>query len=123
MTEKKYLLSLDEGTTSARAIIFDLGGTPLFVAQREFPQSYPKPGWVEQDPMELYATQSGVMSEVVAKSGISPAEIAAVGITNQRETVVVWDKKRGCPLPPQSVGNAAAPLHAASRLPAQATRK
>ena len=89
MTEKKYLLSLDEGTTSARAIIFDLGGTPLFVAQREFPQSYPKPGWVEQDPMELYATQSGVMSEVVAKSGISPAEIAAVGITNQRETVVV----------------------------------
>ena len=100
MTEKKYLLSLDEGTTSARAIIFDFGGTPLFVAQREFPQSYPKPGWVEQDPMELYATQSGVMSEVVAKSGISPAEIAAVGITNQRETVVVWDKKNGdahCP--------------------------
>ncbi len=100
MTEKKYLLSLDEGTTSARAIIFDLGGTPLFVAQREFPQSYPKPGWVEQDPMELYATQSGVMSEVVAKSGISPAEIAAVGITNQRETVVVWDKKTGMPIAP-----------------------
>ncbi len=95
---KAYLLALDEGTTSARAILFDRAGRIVSEGSREFPQYYPRPGWVEQDPMELYAAQWSAVAECVAKSGISPAEIAAAGITNQRETTLLWEKKTGRPL-------------------------
>ena len=95
---KQYILALDEGTTSARAILFDREGRTVAVAQHEFPQIYPRAGWVEHDPMVIYANQYAAMTECVAMSGIEPAEIAAVGITNQRETVVVWDKHTGKPI-------------------------
>ncbi len=95
---KQYILALDEGTTSARAILFDREGKTVASAQHEFPQIYPKAGWVEHDPMAIYANQYAAMTECIALSGIDPAEIAAVGITNQRETVVVWDKKTGKPV-------------------------
>ena len=95
---KKYILSLDEGTTSARAILFDKDSNILAMAQHEFGQIYPKAGWVEQDPMEIYANQYAALTECIAKSGISADEIAAIGITNQRETVIVWDKKTGRPI-------------------------
>ena len=95
---KKYVLALDEGTTSARAILFDKNLNAVAVAQNEFSQIYPCPGWVEQDPMEIFAAQYSAMTECVAKSGVDPKEIAAVGITNQRETVVCWDKLTGKPL-------------------------
>ena len=90
---KKYILSLDEGTTSARAIIFDRNANIISMSQHEFPQIYPQPGWVEQDPMEIYANQYAAMTECIAKSGVSVDEIAAVGITNQRETVIAWDRR------------------------------
>ncbi len=95
MTEKRYILALDEGTTSARAILFDRAGRTVSTAQREFAQSYPHPGWVEQDPVEIYAAQAATISEALARAGAEAAEIAAVGITNQRETVIVWDKNTG----------------------------
>jgi len=95
---KKYILALDEGTTSARAIIFDKASNIIAMAQHEFPQIYPRSGWVEQDPMEIYACQYASLTECIAKSGISPDEIAAVGITNQRETVIAWNKKTGRPI-------------------------
>lgn len=95
---KKYVLALDEGTTSARAILFDRDANIVAMAQHEIPQIYPAPGWVEQDPMAIYANQYAAMTECIAKSGISPDEIAAVGITNQRETVIAWDKKTGRPI-------------------------
>lgn len=95
---KQYILALDEGTTSARAILFDRQGRTVASAQHEFPQIYPRPGWVEHDPMAIYAAQYAAMTECIAGSGIDPEEIAAVGLTNQRETVVVWDKKTGKPL-------------------------
>ena len=95
---KKYILSLDEGTTSARAILFDKQSNIVAMAQHEFPQIYPHAGWVEQDPMEIYANQYAAMSECIAKSGIDPDEIAAVGITNQRETVIAWNKTTGKPI-------------------------
>ena len=95
---KQYILALDEGTTSARAILFDRQGHTIASAQHEFPQIYPKPGWVEHDPMAIYAAQYAAMTECIAGSGIDPEEIAALGITNQRETVVVWDRKTGKPL-------------------------
>ncbi len=95
---KKYILSLDEGTTSARAILFDKNSNIISMAQHEFPQYYPHPGWVEQDPMEIYANQYAALTECIAKSGIDPSEIAAVGITNQRETVVAWSKTTGKPI-------------------------
>ena len=95
---KKYILALDEGTTSARAILFDKDSKVVSMAQHEFAQYYPHPGWVEQDPMDIYANQYAAMSECIAKSGISSDEIAAVGITNQRETVVAWNKKTGMPI-------------------------
>ncbi len=95
---KQYILALDEGTTSARAILFDRDGHLVAKAQHEFPQIYPRPGWVEHDPMTIYANQYAAMTECIAGSGIDPAEIAAVGITNQRETTVVWDKFTGKPL-------------------------
>lgn len=95
---KRYILALDEGTTSARAILFNHHGQAVATAQHEFPQIYPTPGWVEHDPMAIYANQYAAMTECIAGSGIDPEEIAAVGITNQRETVIVWDKETGKPI-------------------------
>ena len=96
--EKKYLLALDEGTTSARTILFDKDMNKITTAQQEFSQIYPQPGWVEHDPMEIYATQYASMIECIAKSGIDPLEIAGIGITNQRETTIVWEKATGKPI-------------------------
>ncbi len=95
---KNYILSLDEGTTSARAILFDRDAAIVAMAQHEIPQIYPAPGWVEQDPMDIYANQYAALTECIAKSGIDPQEIAAIGITNQRETVIAWNKTTGRPL-------------------------
>ncbi len=95
---KNYILSLDEGTTSARAILFDRDAHIVAMAQHEIPQIYPHPGWVEQDPMDIYANQYAALTECIAKSGIDPEEIAAVGITNQRETVIAWNKTTGKPI-------------------------
>ena len=100
---KQYVLALDEGTTSARAILFDREGRIVSLSRHEFPQYYPKAGWVEQDPMEIYASQYAAMTECVAKSGVAPEAIAAVGITNQRETTVVWEKATGRPVCPAIV--------------------
>ncbi|MCG8502461.1 MAG: glycerol kinase GlpK [Firmicutes bacterium] len=96
--EKKYVLSLDQGTTSSRAILFDQSGQIAGAAQQEFTQLYPKPGWVEHDPMEIWRSQSGVIGEVLQKTGAKPQEIAAIGITNQRETAIVWDRNTGEPI-------------------------
>ncbi len=95
---KKYILALDQGTTSSRAIVFDEQGNMVSVAQKEFSQIYPKPGWVEHDPMEIWATQIGTARECIERAGISPTQIAGIGITNQRETTIVWDKKTGKPV-------------------------
>ncbi len=95
---KKYILSLDEGTTSARAILFNKNAEIVSMAQHEITQIYPAPGMVEQDPMDIYANQYASLTECIAKSGIDPDEIAAVGITNQRETVVAWNKNTGKPV-------------------------
>ena len=95
---KKYILALDEGTTSARSILFDRTQNVVSVSQHELPQIFPHAGWVEQNPMDIYANQYASMTECVAKSGISPDEIAGVGITNQRETAVVWEKSTGKPV-------------------------
>jgi len=95
---KKYILSFDQGTTSSRAILFDKAGQIVEVAQKEFTQIYPKPGWVEHDPMAIWGTQSGVAREVIETAGIRTDEIAGIGITNQRETTVVWDKTTGKPI-------------------------
>ena len=92
----RAVLALDQGTTSSRAIVFDNGGTVLAVAQREFRQFYPQPGWVEHDATEIWATQSAVMAEAISK--VPGVEIAAIGITNQRETTVVWDRETGKPV-------------------------
>ncbi len=94
----KYILAFDAGTTSSRAILFDKHGSIIAVSQKEFRQIYPKPGWVEHDPMEIWGSQSGVVSEVLETTGIRAGDIAAIGITNQRETTVVWDKNTGRPI-------------------------
>ena len=94
----KYIISLDQGTTSSRAIIFDEKQNIVSIAQKEFNQIYPKPGWVEHNPMEIYSTQYSVMTEVLAHSGLSARDIAAIGITNQRETTIVWNKETGRPV-------------------------
>ena len=95
---EKYILAFDAGTTSNRCIVFNKEGRIISVAQKEFTQIFPKPGWVEHDPEEIWSTQIGVAVEAVAKSGISPENIAAIGITNQRETTVVWDRFTGKPI-------------------------
>ena len=95
---KKYVLSLDQGTTSSRAILFDEHANIVKIAQKEFAQIYPKSGWVEHDPMEIWGTQSGVAREVIETAGIDVTEIAALGITNQRETTIVWDRFTGKPI-------------------------
>jgi len=93
-----YILALDQGTTSSRALLFDRAGTVSATAQREFRQIFPEPGWVEHDATEIWATQSGVMHEVLAKAGVRATDIAAIGITNQRETTVVWERSSGRPI-------------------------
>lgn len=98
MALKKYLIALDEGTTSARSIIFDREGNIVCMAQKEFNQIYPRSGWVEHDPMEIYASQYATLTEVIAKSGIDVSEVAGIGITNQRETAIVWEKSSGMPI-------------------------
>lgn len=95
---KKYILALDQGTTSSRAVIFDKKGNIVSIAQKEFTQYFPKPGWVEHDPMEIWSSQVGILAEATVKKGLSAENIAAIGITNQRETVVVWDRKTGEPV-------------------------
>lgn len=95
---KRYIAALDQGTTSSRCILFDQDQNILGTAQRELTQIYPQPGWVEQDPMEIWSTQYSVLTEVLAQTGISPHELAAIGITNQRETTIVWDKVTGRPI-------------------------
>ncbi len=95
---KQYIMALDQGTTSSRAILFDHEQNIVDLAQKEFPQIYPGDGWVEHDAMEIYASQYGVMTELMARSGVEPEEIAAIGITNQRETTVLWDKNTGRPV-------------------------
>ena len=94
----KYIIALDAGTTSNRCIVFDRQGTIVSMAQKEFTQIYPQPGWVEHNPDEIWSTQIGVAVEAIAKAGIDTADIAAIGITNQRETTIVWDKKTGKPI-------------------------
>ncbi|MCC0716545.1 glycerol kinase GlpK [Clostridioides sp. ES-S-0077-01] len=96
--EKKYVMALDQGTTSSRAILFNKKGEIVKIAQKEFNQIYPKAGWVEHDPMEIWGSQSGVMREVIETAGIRPEEIASIGITNQRETTIVWSRYTGKPI-------------------------
>lgn len=91
-------MALDQGTTSSRCIIFNRAGEMVSVAQREFAQIYPKPGWVEHDPMEIWGTQLGVAQEALNKAGLEVGDICSIGITNQRETTVVWNKKNGRPV-------------------------
>ncbi len=93
-----YVLALDQGTTSSRAILFDREGRVVAVSQAEFRQIFPQPGWVEHDPMEIWASQSGVMHAVLAKAGVTAREVAAIGITNQRETTLLWDRATGEPV-------------------------
>lgn len=100
---KQFVISLDQGTTSSRCIIFDKKGTMLSTAQKEFTQFYPKPGWVEHDPVEIWSSQFSVMTEAMSKLGVSGSDIAAIGITNQRETTIVWNKKTGEPVYPAIV--------------------
>jgi glycerol kinase len=95
---QKYILSIDQGTTSSRAILFDSFGNIKFTSQREFEQHFPENGWVEHDPMEIWETQLAVVKNVIDFASSSPADIAAIGITNQRETTVVWDKNTGKPI-------------------------
>lgn len=95
---KKYIVALDQGTTSSRAIIFDKDQNILDLCQKEFTQIYPKRGWVEHNPLEIWSSQYGVLQEVMAKANISQDDIAAIGITNQRETTIVWDKNTGEPI-------------------------
>lgn len=94
----KYILSLDQGTTSSRAIIFDHSGHIVSIAQKEFEQIFPKPGWVEHNPSEIWSSQVSVATEAIIKAGVTPKDIAAIGITNQRETTVVWDRNTGKPI-------------------------
>lgn len=98
MTEKKYMVALDQGTTSSRAIVLDHNANVVSVSQREFTQHYPQAGWVEHDPMEIWGTQSAVLVEVLAKAGITSDQVAGIGITNQRETTIVWEKETGKPV-------------------------
>lgn len=93
-----FILALDQGTTSSRAIVFDHNGIPVASAQKEFRQHFPRPGWVEHDPEEIWSTQVGVAVEAIAKAGLRSTDIAAIGITNQRETTVVWDRRTGRPI-------------------------
>src|SRR5687768_12343107 len=94
----RYILALDQGTTSSRDILFDHDGGIAAIAQKEFRQIFPTPGWVEHDAQEIWATQSAVAVEALARANASPADVAAIGITNQRETTVVWERSTGRPI-------------------------
>ena len=94
----KYIMALDQGTTSSRAALIDENQNIVEILNREYPQIYPKEGWVEHDPMDIWSSQYGVMMETIAKSGVNPNQISAIGITNQRETTIVWDKNTGKPI-------------------------
>ena len=94
----QYILALDQGTTSSRAIVFDRGGCVRSRAQKEFTQYFPQPGWVEHDASEIWSTQSGVMQEALSSAGIRASDVAAIGITNQRETTLIWDRETGQPI-------------------------
>ena len=96
--EKRYIAALDQGTTSSRCILFDREQNMVGMAQKEFTQFYPKPGWVEHDPMEIWSSQYGVLMETLAQSGVDVHELAGIGITNQRETAIVWDRDTGRPV-------------------------
>ena len=96
--EKRYIAALDQGTTSSRCILFDRAQNIVAIAQKEFTQFYPKPGWVEHDPMEIWSSQYGVLMEALAQSGVDIRELAAIGITNQRETAILWDRDTGKPV-------------------------
>lgn len=98
MVDKKFIVALDQGTTSSRAIVFDHQVNIVAVAQREFTQHYPQAGWVEHDPMEIWSSQSSVLVEVLTRAGIGRQDVAAIGITNQRETTIVWSKRTGKPI-------------------------
>src|SRR5215218_8691329 len=93
-----YILALDQGTTSSRAIVFDREGAVKGIAQKEFTQIFPKAGWVEHDPQEIWASQIGVAVEALGRAQIHPKDVAAIGITNQRETTIVWDRETGAPV-------------------------
>ena len=95
---ERLVLALDQGTTSSRAVLYDHTGTPVASAQTEFRQQFPQPGWVEHDANEIWASQHAVMLAAIAKAGATPEKIAAIGITNQRETTVVWDRATGKPI-------------------------
>ena len=94
----KYILALDQGTTSSRAILFNRAGEIVSKAQREFPQLFPKPGWVEHNPEDIWSSQLEVAREAIALAGAAPHEISGIGITNQRETTLVWDRETGQPI-------------------------
>lgn len=96
--QDQYILALDQGTTSSRAMLFDRAGNVVSVAQKEFRQIYPHPGWVEHDPQEIWSTQAGVAAEAVTLAGLNGTAVAAIGITNQRETTIVWDRETGRPI-------------------------
>lgn len=98
LNEQQYIMAIDEGTTSTRAIIFDHDGNKVGMSQKEFHQYFPQPGWVEHDPMEIWDAVQSVISDVMIKTQIKPYRVAAIGITNQRETTVIWDKKTGRPI-------------------------
>ena len=93
-----YFLALDAGTTSNRALIFDESGQVVSMAQKEFPQYFPQPGWVEQNPIDIYSTMSGVAAEALAKASLGAEDLESIGITNQRETTILWDRKTGLPV-------------------------
>src|SRR6476659_6335584 len=94
----RYVLALDQGTTSSRAILFSEEGAPVSTAQREFPQIFPQPGWVEHDPKEILRTQRETLREAVDRSGVATKDIMGIGITNQRETTILWDRQTGEPI-------------------------
>jgi glycerol kinase len=95
---KKFILALDQGTTSSRSVVFDHNGIPVSISQKEFTQIFPKPGWVEHDPLEIWSTQSAVSLEAISRAGLTSADIAAIGITNQRETTILWNRRTGKPV-------------------------
>lgn len=121
MNEKRYILALDQGTTSSRSIIFDCDGSMKGIAQMEFPQIYPTPGWVEHDPKEIWRTQFETAQQAIQNAEIAPCQIAAIGITNQRETTILWDKNTGEPVCNAIVWQCRRTADAAAKLAADPT--
>ena len=111
---EQYILSLDQGTSSSRAIVFDRKGQICSMAQREFTQIFPKPGWVEHNPHEIWSSQASVIAEAIASIDINGLNIAGIGITNQRETTIVWDSETEEPVYTPSSGRIAAPRSTAT---------